>query len=1734
MTSPVRLRDMVHEGPRIRVARGWDADADRAVMVKQLRELHPSRAEVSRLARELAITRQAANDGVVTAYALVEHQGVVSLLLEDFGARALASAWEPRLSLSEILRIAIQMARCLDHLRQHDIVHRDISPSNIVYNRETHVAKLIDFGTAQVVGRAVAAMRPLAELVGNPEYASPEQTGRMNRSVDYRSDFYALGATVYRLIAGRPPFQSPTLLGLLHAHLAMPATPLHELDPTVPETVSAIVSTLMAKRAEDRYQSASGLRRDLERASEDLARTGRIASFTIREHDINERLHIPQRLYGRAAEATVLMSAFERAAAGPARVLLVTGYSGIGKTSFVREVLRVLIGADAGFVSGKVDQFERSTPYASLLQALRSRVLAILTTNATDIAAWRKRILAHVGETGAGVLVDVLPELEHIVGSMPPPDTLMPAEARNRFQIVVAGFVRSLAAADHPLVVFLDDLQWADLASIELVTPLATDPKGSHLLFIGAYRDNEVDSAHPLKSAIEQMHLRGARLTEVKLGPLALSDTTQLVRDTVAGAAEHEQLAELCHAKTHGNPFYLKRLLEALYAERHLQFDTTLRGWTWDIEAIGALPMSDNVVDFLSRQMGELPASTQLVLGVAACIGDRIELSTLACALDLDHHATLAAVRAPILAQLLQPDSDTFWFGAGQADDGPGAESMRLSFTHDRIRQSARTLVSDDVAAQLHLRVGRHLLANRGDAPLEGPTLFETVRHLNHGAALIEQAAERALLVELNVEAARSAAKCAAFDAAHRFFQHAARLLPADPWSDDDYATTLAIHVEGAHVAFLSGDEPATQALLKQALSHARTVVDRVAAEEVRISLLASQSRLVESIHVALEVLMQLGVDLKLEPSQSAIKANVGETLQMIQASGGAEAIVALGRADDPTMIAAQRVQNNIMASAYLAAPGLLPMLACTIVKSTLRAGVCRESPYGFAVFALVLAIGDTFDIAHDVGQIAIALLNAVDNRAIVPRTLHVVGSHVDPHVSPLRDSVPKERTIFELGMDTGDIEYAAWGLHMMVCNGFFAGLDLEPFAATVDDNIALLEQYGQRQALACSTPFAQAIRDLVDEVDDPTRLVGPTYDEQAHIEELIPLNFRGAALVVTNLGVFMRFIYRDLKAAVQTADLGGKYADGAPATYHAVWWQQFRALAVLGQVDATAPKAQREEALADVAEILSDLRKRCGFSAVNHAHRVHLIEAEIARVEGRVGEAIRAYDLAIAAARSNRFGHEEALANELAGRFYLTLGSGTAATAYLRQACSAWRRWGAHAKAKHLSEEFVEWLGTTTSAAGRAGSREQAVRSSSDGTTPAALDLAALLKAAGLLASEQRLDVLPARILGVAIESAGATGGHLIMKHTNGFVVDASAHADGQILTQSGIPLSACPEVPASMIDYVARTGEALVLEDAREDSRWEARRGLDRPTSVLCAPIAHQGSCSGVVYLENDLAAGAFTPAQIEVLQHIAGQAAVSIDSARKAAAVRKQRDELEAALNASRAKSLFVANMSHELRTPLNAIIGYSEMLLEEAAELESTAASDLSRIADAGRHLLGLINGILDLSKIEAGKMELHPSRVQISALLDTVTATVSPLVGNRNNKLVVHHDPQSIDAIDVDATKLRQILVNLLSNAAKFTQDGTVELTVTVLAADDTRQPTGLAFVVSDTGIGMSEPQQERVLEPFSQAESDTDAKYGGTGLGLTITSRLCELMGGSLILESELGKGTICTATISI
>ncbi len=1223
-----------------------------------------------RLVREAQLTVQLDHPHAVR----VLDQGVTAgdqpfMVMELLSGESLSARLkrEGQLPLEDVRTLVRQMASVLGVAHAAGIVHRDVKPANIVLMDEapTLHAKLIDFGIARMAGPENTLLTGEGLVLGTPAYMAPDQLieGRPSGAA---SDLWALAVVAYEALTGRRPFRGPTRGAIGAAMVLGRLDPVGRANARLPAELDLWFERALNINPELRFADASELALVFDEASRSTGEASSTAPVRIR---------IPDRLYGRERETAQLMRAYRKAAGGRSRLFVVEGYSGIGKTALVEALRRRLAGDPAVFVGGKFDQFDRGTPYNSIIQAFRELMRRSMADATAAVRQRREKVIEGLGDSGS-VLIEVIDELEHLIGPQPAAPEVTPAEARNRFLTAMTRLTSAMASPDQPLVIFLDDLQWADLPSLDLIEALVSDPTSTNVLIVGAYRDNEIGTSDPLFQTLAQLEGSDAEVERLLLGPLGEDAILDLVNDVFPGAVGRMRLATACFRKTRGNAFFVRRFIENLVESGSVRFDDDAELWTWDESSVDVGNLADDVVAFVASELDRQPDRERRAVAVAACVGDHFDLRTLAAALDVDRRDALELLKPALSADLVVPDTSEL-LGIGD----PSAGRLMFRFAHDRIRQAARAAISDADAAIVHRKIGRFMLEHL-DASERERRFFELVEHLNRGHGGQARKAERAQLRGLNLDAGRRAIRSAAYQAGHEHFAQARALMPHDAWSSD-YPQTLALHVEGARAAYLAGDHDEMDRLVDEAVANAVEQLERVAALEVRCQARLSQQRFTESLELALEILADLGLELPIAPTDGDVAAAVGDTLGRLNALKPGE-VEALGMTNDPVVLARQRIQTGAMSAAYLAAPNLLPILGCNIVRSTLDDGVCRDSPYGFAIVGLVLNAARLIDASYATGRMAVDMLDRIGDRAIRPRTMHVVNSHVDLFVDPLLKSVAADKSVTRIGLDTGDLEYACWALHCEVCNSFYAGLPVPQLATMFEANHKTLRYYQQMAALGCTTQYGQAIAGLQGLTERPSRLVGDIYDETTQVPAAIQTNFRGAAYIASALGCFTRYLFGELDDAVAVADAGGPYADGAPATYHEVWWHQYRTLAVLGRV---ANGAGDDALMADVGPSIELLKTWHAFSAANHEHRIQLVAGEVARVQGREQDARDAYEAAHRAATDNGFAHEAALAVELEARFLRRAGAGSRER--IVEARELWRQWGATAKVEQLNEEF-------------------------------------------------------------------------------------------------------------------------------------------------------------------------------------------------------------------------------------------------------------------------------------------------------------------------------------------------------------------------------------------------------------------------------------------------------------
>ena len=1757
-----QVQEKIYESENSLVYRGRREVEEQSVILKMLKQPYPSPEKIAWFKQEYELTRSFHLEGIIKAYSLTTDKHRPVMVLEDFSGESLElhmKSRRRRFTLAEFLPLAIQVADILGHVHQQHVMHKDVNPSNIVWNPQTGQVKLIDFGISTVLTRENPILRNPRVGEGTLAYMSPEQTGRMNRSMDYRTDLYSLGVTFYELLTGQLPFPTIDALVLMHAHIAKQPSPPYELVPDMPQPLSAIVMKLTAKNAEDRYQSVYGLKADLEECLQQWQTAGRVDLFPLGQRDVADQFHISQKLYGREAEVDTLLTAFERISQGAGEMLLVSGYAGIGKSALVREVYKPITRQRGYFIAGKFDQFRKNIPYASLTQAFRSLMRQLLTEHDAQIATWRERLLTALGPNGQ-VMIDVVPEIELIIGPQPAMPTLPPVEAQNRLNLVFQNFIRVFTTSEHPLVLFLDDLQWADGASLNLVRLLMTAPDNQYLFVIGAYRDNEVHETHPLMLTLNEIRKAGSAVNHIVLRSLDLSSVCQLIADALRCVPERTKpLAELMLAKTGGNPFFMNEFLKSLHAEALLRFDPHSGGWQWDVAKIQAQNITDNVVELMSDKLQKLGQRTQQVLKLAACIGNQFDFRTLAIVYEHSSRETAADLWEAMEEGLVLPLGNTYKLMDLDVQGLVEEVTVDYKFAHDRIQQAAYSFIPEAEKQTVHRQIGQLLLHNTPSDERERK-IFDIVNQLNLGLECAGHQAERDELAQLNLLAGKRAKAAAAYEAALNYLQVGVGLLGEDCWKRR-YDLALALYVEAAEAAHLNGDYVQMEQLTKIVLQQAKTLLDKVKVYELNIEAgYAAQHRIRKGIKVGLEVLELLEIRLPEKPNQADIWHGLEET-QLALAGKEIEDLINLPEMTDPYKAATVKILMRLFTTAYVGSPELFLLIVFHVVRLSVKHGNTPLSARAYASYGSILStiVGD-IDSGYAFGQLALKLVERFNTKNIQASVMYMVNGFVRFWKDHIRDTLEPSLEAYRIALETGALEYAAISAFSYNFKAYWSGAKLTELEREMSKYKDAVDRLKQKTVSDLIALHHQVVLNLIGHVENPCRLVGESYDEEAMLPLLLEANNKNALSLVYINKLVLCYLFQDFSQAIEYADKAEAYLRGVQGAVIVPVYYLYGSLARLA-VFYSIPVSEQERILTRVASGQEKMKKWAQHAPMNYLHKFYLVEAEHARVLGKDGEAREYYDKAITLAQENEYLNEEALAYELAGKFYLARGQHHLARYYLRDAHYAYLRWGAIAKVRdletHYPQVFEAHVALTpyrTPFHTSTSDTEQYVSS--------VLDVSSVLKASQAITSEIVLDRLLTTLMKIAIENAGAQRGFLILEEEGKLMIEAEGAIDKEDVTVlQSIPVETSPNLPIAIVRYVERMKEQAVLSDASQDDMFAADPYVikEQPKSVLCTPLVKQGKLTGILYLENNLTTGAFTPGHLEVLNLLAAEAAISIENARfyrrleeanerladysktleqkveeRTQALQEKNRDLEIAnqqvLEATRRKSQFLAGMSHELRTPMNAIIGFTRLVLRRAGDvLPERQRDNLVKVKESADHLLNLINELLDLSKIEAGRMEVQPVLFDVKRFMLACGETVYPLV---KPGVQLHHEISSeVGEAQTDEEGLRHIVINLLSNAIKFTDAG--EIVVRVRVEGQADGDVSLVIAVADTGVGIAAEALGTIFEEFQQVEGSTQRRKG-TGLGLPIAKRWAELLGGSLEAVSVLGKGSTFTVTIPV
>jgi predicted ATPase/signal transduction histidine kinase/tRNA A-37 threonylcarbamoyl transferase component Bud32 len=1721
----------------------------------------PGSSESERYRREFGILQRLRDvKGVARPYAYERIHERPVILLEQVPGQSLAEFLGKPLEISQVLTLARSLAATLAEVHSRNVIHKDIKPSNIILEPSGE-ARLIDFGVAtlQQVEHVDAAPSHLIE--GTLAYMSPEQTGRMNRAVDYRTDFYSLGITLYELLTGRRPFHGRDALEWFHAHMAQKPVPPHELNPKVPPVLSAIVLKLLAKVAEERYQSAEGLRADLEQCRSQLSPSAP-EPFTLGARDTPNRFQLPQRLYGRAAQVSALLQGFERLSqtARP-ELFLISGYSGIGKSSVVHELHRPVVERRGFFLSGKFDQFQRDIPYSTLAQAIRGLVQQLLAGSEEELARWRERLL-QAWEGQGQALVDLVPQLELLVGRQPPLQQLSTSETQHRLHRVVRQFLEVFATPEHPLVMFLDDLQWADLSSLRLIQQLLSQPETPPVLWIGAYRDNEVSSSHPLVPVLEEVRKSGARVTDIRLEALSLEQVAQLVADTLPGADEEQvaPLSQLVHEKTGGNPFFLLQLMVTLNQDG-LLVRVPGKGWRWDGEGVRARGYSDNVVDFMVRKLRQFPPRTQHLLQLAACVGNVFSLPMLGTLAGLEEVAEVEQGLEPALQ------------GGLLARAGP--EQYR--FLHDRIQQAAHSLVSEEEGRVIHLRIGRMLLESLSPEELR-EALFDVVSQLNAGVDLMQEDSERHLLARLNAEAGARAEAAVALRPAIVYLSTAFALIPGDPWETDP-ELAFRVRLARARCELWTGNSRAARPLATELCIRARSQTDFVAAYSLKSDACLAVADSAAAVAAVLECLARLGMPLPPHPTwEQAVAAH--EEVWTLLGERSIESLIDLPPMSDPDLKVVMGALAAVFGKAYVTDSNLLILCLSRMVELTLRHGFTDPAVIGIGWFGLLT--GTSFKRYREGYALSMLAQRLVDRYGLASyRSMTLLALQCTSYFTqPLHAVQELVLGGFQQGLQSGDFYAASYCSSTAIANRLYMGNSLEDVDQDTVARTEFVQRVGVRDVEHQFELFRSFLRQLRGQSPVFGSLNGDGFDEQAFEAGLARQSMSSIRAWYWVIKLQARFLAGAYLEALEAADkvaelLWVMHGNLAQREFHF-----FRALVLAARFEGTPPGEQPQalEAIQRHREQLAEWAEYCPetFRAMERT-----VAAELARLAGRGEEATRLYEEAIRLARQSGATHHVAIASELAANFWRTRQSPIVAHAFAREAWAAYQHWGAVAKAHQLE---AQWPHLVASAAHP---RDE----SSSSTDSTRIDALTVAKTQQAISGEIVLERLVTTLMKAAIENAGAQRGALLLPSGDTLaVVATSSVSSGHVAVLQGEgPAS---ELPWTIVSYVRRTREHVLIGDASKPHPFAADAYLARSgaRSVLCLPLLRQEQFIGALYLENNLATNAFNPSRLGLLGHIASQAAISIENARlytdvqrARAELRQSNDELEQRVEertrelkeaqarlVDTARSVGMAevasNVLHNVGNVLtSAVINLETMqravgssrvgrlkqattlMLEHRADLARFLAPDargrnlpeyLAALSDElmgqqmrlledldamGRHIEH-IRAIVQVQQTYA-RTSLLAEECDLTQLIDDSLRI--QMVALQRHGVSIRRELAPVPRVKVDKHKVLQILINLISNA-KYALDpipeGERHLRVRLFVEG------GRAHIqVSDNGVGIAPEARERLFAHGFTTRKD------GHGFGLHSSALAAQMLGGRLTLESEgPGKGAVATLELPL
>ncbi|MEH1865678.1 MAG: AAA family ATPase [Nostoc sp.] len=1682
------ITEQIYSGSKTLVYRGIREQDQKPVVLKLMRNEYPTFAEIAQFRNQYIITKNLDIPGILKTYSLESYRNSYILVMEDFGGISLQD-WrienkekkENCLSLNEFFNIAIKIASTLEGLHRDRIIHKDIKPANILINPTTDEVKIIDFSIATLLPREIQFLTNPNILEGTLAYISPEQTGRMNRGIDYRTDFYSLGITFFQLLTGQLPFTTQDPMELVYSHIAKQPLKASRINSKIPTILSQMIGKLMAKNAEDRYQSALGLKHDLEVCQNQWQKTGNIAPFELGVRDISDRFVIPEKLYGRQGEVETLLAAFKRVTEGATEMILVAGLSGIGKTAVVNEVHKPIVRQRSYFIKGKFDQFQRDIPLSGLVQAFRDLIGQLLSETDAQIQQWKAKILRELG-TQTQVIIDVIPEVEQIVGKQVPVTELSGSATQNRFNLLFQKFIQIFTTKEHPLVIFLDDLQWADTASLKIIqllmcesisSSLAENVEHTHenqggLLLIGSYRDNEVFKVDPLYLTLQEIEKAGAAINTITLAPLNQGDLNHLIADTLHCAeVVAVPLTQMVFAKTKGNPFFSVQFLKSLHDDGLIVLNFDVGHWQYDISKVKDLALTDDVVEFIALQIEKLPIYTQKVLKLASCIGNQFDLKSLAIVNEKSVVDTASDLWQALLEGLILPQTENYNIFAKENTNQEfivhGIESIEFSssnlqlpkykFVHDRVQQAAYSLIPEEQKKPIHLKIGL-LLLNSIPVAEQEEKIFELVNQFNIAVEFISPQTKRDELAQMNLTAGRKALASTAYSSAVKYLTTGIELMADDAW-ETKYKLILALYETAAEAAYLAGDFRQMEQLVEVVLAQAKTLLEKVKVYEVKIKAYGAQNQALKGINTALSFLKLLGIEFPEHPSQSDVQLVMAE-IALNLAGRHIEDLIDLPEMTEAKILAIMSILSSTHALTYQAVPELFPLILVKEIELSLQYGNAPLSAFAYVNYGVILCglVGD-IQSGYQFGKLAVNLLSRLQTKEISAKVLGAFLPLIKPCKEHAKEILKPLLEAYLISKEVGDLEYAAYALGSYSYCSFFIGRELSGLEQEMANYNNAIRQLKQETVLQWITIYRQSILNLIGRTENSSCLIGEVYNEEEMLSIHLETKDRLGLLYLYVNKLHLCYRFHKFHQAVENAKLAKNYLDTAIG--HLVvpvlhFYDSLAGLAVYSEVSSSEQRCILDQVQANQEK----MKHWAHHAPMNYLHKYYLVEAECYRISGQYIEAMEFYDRAIFLAKEHEYINEEALAQELTAKFYLEWGKHKIAQTYLTDAYYSYVRWGALAKVDDLVKRYPQLLAPIFQ------QEKVSIKSSEENTSfnnisisslstlsnhqtvigsrtsiSESLDLTAFIKASQALSGEIELERLLTTLMEVVIENAGASKCALILSEGDNLALTVTAVCSSSNFEQTytefpSTSLESSYDVPITLINYVKRSREILVIDDARTVSFLTSDNYIisEEPKSLLSIPLLNQGKLIGILYLENHLTTGAFTHDRVEVLKLLTTQAAISLENAILYKNLAKAKDSLE--------------EYNHTLEEKVHArtqeLNDKNNCLQETLQELQRTQIQLIQseKMSSLGQMVAGIAHEINNPINFIHGNINHAGEYVQ--DLLDLLVIYQqeyphpSPLIKEKYEEIdidfLAEDLPKVLDSMNMGSSRIRNIVLGL--------------------------------------------------------------------------------------------------------